>query len=71
MNREPNFALHLIFILDQQTANPTFALHDSLLLSGCIIGVLSCSDTTKRGDNTLSYIVIFIYLFLVFILLHI
>ena len=37
------------FFLDQLAANSISALHDDLLLSGCLLSLLSCPDKDKHG----------------------
>lgn len=42
--------LFILFLFsDQLTTNTMSALHDCLLLSGCLLSLLSCPDKNKHG----------------------
>lgn len=52
---------------DQLTANTISALHDCLLLYGCLLSLLSCPDKNQHGKQ--SRLITFLYGFCVYYLL--
>lgn len=51
-----SYSEHIIIFPDQLTTNTLSAFHDCLLLSGCLLSLLSCPDKNKHGKITTYYI---------------